>query len=295
MQLGVKDGKYVVAVSGGVDSVVLLDLLTKNKSKLDLIVAHFDHGIRTDSIKDRILVENLAAKYDLPFYFAEGKLGSDTSEENARVFRYSFLKTVVKDNKADGLITAHHQDDQIETAIINIIRGTGRRGLSSIINSKVLRPLLGTSKKYIIAYALKNKLVWNEDSTNSDPKYLRNYIRLSVMPKLKSSDRKKIIEIIDKQAKLNQKIDKGLDGVLNAYFINNELPRMWFNSLDNKSANEILAYWLRINNLTDYDQQTINRLAVSIKTAGTNKKIDVFSGHSIEVKKDFLALTSLER
>lgn len=295
MQLRLKSGKYVVAVSGGVDSVTLLDLLVKNKPKLDLVVAHFDHGIRPDSIKDRKLVSKLALKYGLHFYFKEGNLGPLTSEEQARDKRYEFLWQVVKETKATGLITAHHQDDLIESAIINIARGSGRRGLSSIINPKITRPLLGYSKKDVIAYATKNKLSWNEDKTNDDIKYLRNYIRKNIMPKLKASDRQKIVSIINDQAKLNKAIDQDLSTLLNQVVISNKLPRLWFNSLDSKSANEVLAYWLRINGLSSYDRQTINRLAVTLKTSSLNKKIDVFSNSIVEVKKDYLALKHLER
>lgn len=295
MQLKLRSGKYVVAVSGGVDSVTLLDLLSKNIPKLDLIAAHYDHGIRKDSIRDRKLVERLARKYGLPFIYAEGKLGPDTSEDEARNKRYAFLWQIVKENKADGLITAHHEDDLIETAVINIIRGTGRRGLSSIINPKIYRPMLNYSKKEILAYAKSNKLTWNEDATNQDTKYLRNYVRLKIMPKLSDKDRHKITAQIKKQSALNKSIDANLKALTASVFEQNKLPRLWFASLDNKTASEVLAYWLRNNGLREYDKKNLARLVVSLKTAKENRKIDVFSGWLIDVNKGFLALRHEER
>jgi tRNA(Ile)-lysidine synthetase-like protein len=142
--------KFVVAVSGGVDSVVLLDMLATGKLKItnhktqitnkfqkpssktncQLVVAHVDHGIRGDSHLDAELVEGLAKKYGLKFELQKVELGEGASEAEARDVRYKKLRQVCKKHKASGIITAHHQDDQIETAIINLIRGTGWRGLA---------------------------------------------------------------------------------------------------------------------------------------------------------------------
>ncbi|HEY1646246.1 MAG TPA: tRNA lysidine(34) synthetase TilS [Candidatus Saccharimonadales bacterium] len=295
MKIEAPHGKYVVAVSGGVDSVVLLHLLQK-QGQLELVVAHFDHGIREDSPLDRKFVEDLSKEYGLKFYYDEGHLGSKTSEEKARDARYKFLNDVVKKEQADGLITAHHQDDQIETAIINIIRGTGRKGLSSLTSSsKVLRPLLGYSKDDIRKYALDNKLKWREDPTNQDLKYLRNYIRHKIVPKLDRASRDHLIDLINKQASLNTQIDKELSDVLASETTDNKLPRLWLNSLDNSLSKEILATWLRQNNLRDFNRASLERLSANLKTVGPSKQIDVVSGWQIISTKVDLALTHIER
>src|SRR3990172_5722177 len=130
----IKLGTYVVAVSGGVDSVVLLHLLVqkgqraegRGQSKYNFIVAHFDHGIREDSKLDRELVQELAKKYNLPFVYNQGNLGPKASEATARDARYAFLNKVKDSVSAQAIITAHHQDDVLETAIINLLRGTNR-------------------------------------------------------------------------------------------------------------------------------------------------------------------------
>src|SRR5438445_4950610 len=115
-----KPGSYAVAVSGGVDSVVLLDILAK-RDDLELAVAHFDHGIREDSVEDRHFVEGLAKNYGLPFIYEEGSLGPKSSEAEAREARYKFLRQAQKKAGAKAIITAHHQDDLLETAILNML------------------------------------------------------------------------------------------------------------------------------------------------------------------------------
>src|SRR4051794_16456164 len=131
MKIYVGPGKYVVAVSGGVDSVGLLDLLRMDPG-VKLTVSHFDHGIRDDSHLDRAHVQALARRYQLPFVYDKGALGPGASEAEARTARYQFLDNVKTKTGAHAIVTAHHQDDVLETAIINLLRGTGRKGLSSL-------------------------------------------------------------------------------------------------------------------------------------------------------------------
>ncbi len=176
--------KYIVAVSGGVDSVVLLDMLVNDNlpssrspvSISQLIVAHFDHGIRSDSATDAAFVRDLAEKYNLPYETAREELGADASEELARDRRYAFLRSVAKKHNAK-IITAHHLDDLVETIAINITRGTGWRGLAVLDSLDIERPLLGTTKPELIDYAQKKSLEWRDDPTNQNLKYLRNDVR----------------------------------------------------------------------------------------------------------------------
>lgn len=169
--------RYVVAVSGGVDSVVLLDVLVKRTKPTDtIVIAHFDHGIRQGSANDAAFVRDLADFYKLPFEMKREELGLDASEELARDRRYAFLYEVAKKHKA-VIVTAHHADDIIETIAINLTRGTGWRGLAVLDNPDIYRPILGRSKAEIIKYAKKHSLQWREDPTNQDTKYLRNDLR----------------------------------------------------------------------------------------------------------------------
>ncbi|MDO8335839.1 MAG: tRNA lysidine(34) synthetase TilS [Candidatus Saccharibacteria bacterium] len=202
-----KTGTYIVAVSGGVDSVVLLDLLSK-QSGLQLIIAHFDHGIRSNSATDSQFVKQLALKYDLNFELGSASLGKDASEEQARDARYSFLSSVKDKYNARQIITAHHSDDIVETIIINLTRGTGWRGLISLRSTEhVLRPLLNFTKADILAYAKSNKLSWVEDSTNQEIKYLRNEIRHKIVTKMSAEQRAEFLQLYQSQLDLTDEID----------------------------------------------------------------------------------------
>jgi tRNA(Ile)-lysidine synthase len=169
--------KLIVAVSGGVDSVVLLHTLIE-EGEHELIVAHFDHGIRDDSAEDAVFVEKLAEQYSLPFKTRREELGGTASEELARSRRYAFLREVAKEHNAT-IATAHHMNDIAETIAINMTRGTGWRGVA-VLDSGIYRPLLGLLKREIIAYAHEHGLMWHEDSTNASDAYLRNRIRRQI-------------------------------------------------------------------------------------------------------------------
>ncbi len=174
---------YLVAVSGGVDSVVLLDMLaraprTKNQElSPNYIVAHVDHGIRgEDSAVDARFVKRLAKQYGLPCVSTELYLGKSASEELARQKRYEFLFAEAKKHRA-VVVTAHHQDDLIETIALNHTRGTGWRGLAVMDRSDIYRPLLTRTKQQVYEYALAHHLEWVEDATNASNRYLRNRLR----------------------------------------------------------------------------------------------------------------------
>lgn len=141
----------------------------------ELIVAHFDHGIREDSFIDAQLVSVVADSYGLPLETKKETLGKGTSEALARERRYAFLREVAKKHDAQ-LVTAHHLDDLVETVAINLSRGTGWRGLAAF-DSEVVRPLVDVSKKSLIEYAKTHQITWREDSTNKDEAYLRNKLR----------------------------------------------------------------------------------------------------------------------
>lgn len=195
-------GKYIVAVSGGVDSMVLLDML-RRQSDLELIVVHVDHGIRDDSAHDAMFVRNYATQHSLLFMDTRLALGEHPSEEVARAARYKFLQQCSKKFNAQGIVLAHHQDDLIETALLAIIRGTGWRGIAPFTyNVVLLRPLLDTPKHMLIGYARSHAIDWREDPTNSDESYTRNYIRNTLIPMLdQKSDtwRDKFLQQIRKQ------------------------------------------------------------------------------------------------
>ncbi|HUD10734.1 MAG TPA: tRNA lysidine(34) synthetase TilS [Candidatus Saccharimonadales bacterium] len=294
MELVVKPGKYIVAVSGGVDSVVLLDILSK-LPQLNLVIAHFDHGIRTDSVRDNKFVEELARQYGLEFFAEAGQLGSKASEAMAREKRYAFLRKIKQRSAADAIVTAHHQDDIIETVIINLLRGTGRRGLSSLQSTDdIIRPLLHVPKSEILHYANEHHLKWREDNTNKDEKYFRNYIRHQIVPKLSTAKRDELLQIINKAGSSNQVIDKAVRQALMGQVTDSELSRSWFIGLPHTVAKEIMASWLLENHI-ELDKRRIEQLVLAAKTLPASKQRDIDNNHILKIGKDKLALVLRER
>lgn len=295
MQLDVKPGTYVVAVSGGVDSMVLLDMLA-GRSGLRLVVAHFDHGIRSDSPEDRRLVQTTAKRYGLPFVYTEGRLGPGASEAAARRARYTFLDRVRQASGARAIITAHHQDDLLETAILNILRGTGRKGLTSLATRPgFIRPLLHVSKEELLAYATAHRLQWREDSTNIDERHLRNYIRRRLLPRFSAADRQRLAGIIEQAHVTNRALDAELGNLMHLQPGTYTLDRRWFVRLPHREAREFLASWLRERGVSGFDARTLERVVVAAKTLRPGSAIDVTAKAVLRVSRDDLALDHHER
>jgi len=187
-----KDKKLLIACSGGLDSVVLSRLLKELKFNLSL--AHCNFSLRgKESDGDEKFVETLADKLSIPVftktfntkqYAKELKMSTQMA---ARNIRYTWFEELIQQYSFDYLLTAHHLDDDLETFFINLSRGTGLRGLTGIpdINEKIIRPLLSFSREEILAYAQEKNISWREDSSNSKSDYLRNKLRLEVIPNYK--------------------------------------------------------------------------------------------------------------
>jgi tRNA(Ile)-lysidine synthetase-like protein len=294
--------RYVIAVSGGVDSVVLLHLLTQKKAAAThtvsrrFVVAHFDHGIRPDSHDDRLFVQQLAASYTLPFVFDEGRLGPAASEAKAREARYNFLEKVRSASGAAAIITAHHEDDVLETAILNLLRGSGRKGLTSLESTgRLYRPLLGVPKAAIIGYAGAHNLDWREDATNDDISYRRNYIRHRVVARFGPGERERLKTIVVQQRDINRRLDHAITNLLHMQTEGGKLDRADFIQLPHPLAKEVLAVWLRAHDVRDFTTKTLERITVAAKTARSGKTIDVVQGVSLAVSKTSLALIGAER
>lgn len=257
-----ESGTYVVAVSGGVDSVVLLDLLCKQPD-LQLIVAHVDHGIRFDSAIDSQFVKMKASENSLLFETKSVSLGVDASEEQARDVRYAFLRELQSKHNARQIVTAHHSDDVIETIIINLIRGTGWRGLGSLRDTEdIARPLLEIAKKDIIKYAQDHNLQWIEDSTNLDLKYQRNHIRHKIATKLNGTQRQSFLDLYRSQLKLIQDIDKHTKSLTSS---RRHDYIMWPSSV----SLEVLRSQLQLT------RPQARRVLMAIKTARPGTKLEI--------------------
>lgn len=294
-------GHYIVAVSGGVDSMALLDLLAKQASgKTKFTVAHFDHGIREDSREDRRLVAEIAAAYGLPFVFARADLGSGASEDAARRARYEFLRKAQASAGARAIITAHHHDDVVETAVLNLIRGTGRKGLSSLrprSKDGLLRPLIHVPKAHLKAYAEANGLKWNEDSTNARQDYRRNYVRGTVLPKaVKKSPAqyRKLVTLLRRQREINESIDQALETILHTQPSRSKLRRKDVISLPYKVATELVAEWLRHNGKRQLSRWLVDRLTVSARTARPGTEFLLDSHSKIKFGKNNIEFVTIQ-
>lgn len=256
--------KLVVAVSGGVDSVVLLDMLVAT-GEHDLMIAHFDHGIREDSAEDARFVAGLARNYGLPFETRREELGAGASEELARTRRYAFLRQVAKKYESQ-VTTAHHMNDIAETIAINLTRGTGWRGLA-VLDSDIYRPLLTQTKQELIDYALKHQLEWCEDSTNRSDAYLRNRLRQRMTDETLV---RKLANLRDKQIGVKGEIHKELLGVVG------EAPyrRYFFSQIEVATAVECL----RMITHARLTRPQAERLLLAIKTQKPGSRYDAGSG-----------------
>jgi tRNA(Ile)-lysidine synthase len=207
-----KDETVILGVSGGPDSVAMLYLLKElsPELKIKLHIAHFDHGLRKDSGKDREFVENLALKLKIPFtYLRKGieKVNRRGSiEEIARNERLKFFFDLADKLKAQKIALAHNLDDQAETVLMRILRGTGLYGLSAIspkrkiLRYEVVRPLIEIKRSEIEAFLRKRKLNFRRDYTNFQDLYFRNRIRNKLMPLLEKKYNSNIKEILSNTA-----------------------------------------------------------------------------------------------
>lgn len=200
----------ILAVSGGIDSVVMLDYLAHNSDE-ELFVAHFDHGIRSNSHEDAEFVEGLAKQYKLPFKCGYAKLGKNCSEAEAREARYRFLFDLAKEYSA-AICVAHHADDVIESIAINILRGTGWRGLAPMNNAAIERPLRTWRKSEIYRYATEHNLSFRQDPTNVEDGYLRNRIREKLRD-FSESGKQKLLEYYQRQCMIREEIDQILSAI----------------------------------------------------------------------------------
>jgi tRNA(Ile)-lysidine synthetase-like protein len=207
-------GPYILAVSGGVDSMTLLNLMALARAQrgYELVVAHFDHGIRPNSDKDSRLVESITAEHNLPFQHHAAHLGQ-VSEAVARTARYVWLRTVAARYNA-RVVTAHHQDDLIETSLLNLSRGTAHRGLAPMHSSEIVRPLLGATKASLLAYAQSRGLPWSDDETNAHLTNPRNFIRHVLMPVADDNWRREYLELVQRAASRQTEIAAVVDDLL---------------------------------------------------------------------------------
>jgi len=274
--------RLVVAVSGGMDSVVLAHLLRDQ----NIVLAHLNHGIREEADADEQFVKDLAKKWGLECVTEKRKMPERGNlENNARQIRYGFLEEVRKKVGADYIAVAHHFDDQIETVLMHMSRGAGLRGRRGMANmtGNIIRPLLDVSKKEIEAYLQENKLDFVEDKTNLDLNYQRNYWRHNVLPHFKGTDFEEKVRkmIAEAQNKLEELIPLAEQWRMDE-IRENCFKREPFSDLDKDLKAEII---IQLLGAKDLYQKSINRLTDFIENGETGKKLEL-KGLKFEIQYD---------
>ena len=189
----IKRAKLLVAISGGVDSMVASYIL--NSLGYNIALAHCNFKLRAkDSDKDEVFVKGWAHKNNIVCYTRSFETAQYAKNKKisiqlaARELRYQWFDDLLAQENYDYIITAHHANDNLETVLLNLTRGTGFKGLLGIPeqNDKIIRPLLPFSRETILAFAKKNNIAWREDKSNASDKYSRNKIRHQIMPVLQA-------------------------------------------------------------------------------------------------------------
>ena len=285
-KLNIKNKNVVAAISGGPDSMFLLEALLKFKDKFNytIIVAHVHHNLREESDEEALKLEDYCNQKNIMFemYKIEKYPNAKFSEEIARKIRYDFFDKIIKKYNSDILFTAHHGDDQIETILMRISRGSSFKGYAGIeaistdIGYKIVRPLLNLTKEEIIKY-LDNKNIWYAiDKSNSDTKYTRNRYRKNILPELKKENKnihEKFNEFNKKILLADNFIKKETTKIYKEIIIDNNINIEVFNKLDKILKIYLLEMFLKKIYLNDINIISSKHIEIIIGKINNNKNI----------------------
>ena len=289
--------KFLLAVSGGLDSVVMTELF--KLSGYSYSIAHCNFQLRgKESDEDLNFVKNLANKNNVPFFFVTFETEKFCSENKlsiqmgARQLRYNWLEETRQKNNLDYIVTAHHADDAIETFFINLLRGTGLSGLHGIKakNENTIRPMLHFYRKDIEAYAAENKLKWRVDSSNSSDKYERNKIRHHLLPALEEINPKAkeaIALTIENIGRTEVLMKELVEGIANKYIkVDGERTYIRFNFFKEFTPASVYLYEVIKNAGFNYEQ--CEQIVESI--SGQPGKIFLSDTHRIVIDRENLII-----
>lgn len=295
-----KESKLLIAISGGIDSMVLTYLC--HKLKLNVALAHCNFNLRGDeSDADEAFVLELAKNLDLEVFIQNFDTNLYAKEHKrsiqmaARELRYNWFYELAKQLKFDYILTAHHADDNLETFLINFTRGTGLEGLTGIpeINGKFVRPLLPFSSLDIERFAKENNIKWRNDSSNKSVKYLRNKLRHEVVPILKEINPSLLQSFQTTLNNLNDTADiveESTNAVLKRAIESIDERKIIFKISEFKKVNNPKAYLFEV--FKEYGFTEWQDL-VDLLDAQSGKQV-LSSGYRLIKYQDYLLLTHLE-
>ena len=205
--------KIVLALSGGVDSIVLLSLITELRPDIDVIACHFNHQLREEADADEDFCRQQAIKAGATFVSETCDVKNAcvknkwSIEEGARILRHQFLQEIKDRYQANRIALGHHKNDRAETVLFNFIRGSSIHGMSAMreVSGDIIRPLLGAKKQEIKDYAVSKRLDWVEDKTNHDSDYDRNWLRNDIIPVLEER-RPQLVETVSRNAEYFEQV-----------------------------------------------------------------------------------------
>jgi len=208
--------KFLIAVSGGVDSVVLFNVCVRMQKILKghFEIAHVDHGVRKDSAKDASFVKRIGDRVDIPVHTLRAKPPKSMKglEAWGRETRYSFFETIRSERRLDFILTAHNANDAAETLLMRLVSNRDVSWIASMDTKRnLIRPLLRIPRAEIEAYAEKQGIEWREDSTNSDQHFLRNRVRHTLLPVLARHFDPRIVESLSERGRALQLVDEAVD------------------------------------------------------------------------------------
>lgn len=297
-----KNDRILLAVSGGIDSVVMLDMFYQAEYKI--AIAHCNFQLRGDeSDEDERFVKKLDEKYGVEVFIKRFDTNAYALSNNlsiqvaARDLRYAWFEELRREANFDFVAIAHNSDDVVETFFINLSRGSGLTGLKGIPlkRDKIIRPVLFANREKIAAYAKKNKLVFREDSSNKEDKYLRNKIRLNLIPELNKLTSKFSYSVIDSINHLNE-ADILLQQLLEEKFKSlkkqkNGITNISLSELEKLQPFHIWQYYLL--RLYNFNRDTTNNLAESIagKQSG---KVFYSATHKVLIDREKLKIKTID-
>ena len=286
------DKKIVVALSGGIDSVALLHFLNKHHPG-NVRAIHINHNLSKYSNEWCTFCESLCNSAKIEFKYIDINIKTSSNiEENARKKRYISLISELRENET--LCTAHHQEDQAETFLLQLFRGSGVAGLASmpkiksVNGSELYRPFLNISKQQIIDYASINQLDWREDDSNLDTNFKRNLLRIAFLPKL-SSAFNGLVKNVSRSAahqgealKLMHDLAK-LDIINFELVINNRIQVSSLAKLPNRRVVNVLRYFIAKQDFLLPSNKVLNEL-ISLLSAKTDANV-ILRWHHYEVRR----------
>ena len=299
-KLFTRKDKILLTVSGGIDSVVMCELFYQ--TGLQFGIAHCNFQLRgQESDADELFVKKLAAKYNVHFYVKHFKTVDVASENKisiqmaARQLRYNWFEELIKTEKYHFYASAHHQNDEIETFFINLLRGTGIAGLHGILpkQNHLIRPLLFTNRSKIEQFSDNNQLDYREDSSNASAKYLRNAVRHKIIPEFKhlSGDFERVMieniqKLKDVEIIFNEMLEIKRKDIV---FVNSSTVLLSIEKL--KALHPLKAYLFHFLVPYNFNNEVIESLIVSLEDISGKQFFS--STHRLLKDRDNLIITEL--